>query len=623
MNLPRILVIDDTYGRQTESGVNSERSAFCANLLLRDVSGGDLDSIVEVTEAQAEAIFMRGQMPLLSKLGDSVENDLSTTIEAVSKVWESPEDNRPSWSLVLLDLCFLTGPVTPESNRAMLGAPAGRPEDSDPSRYFGLAVLRALRKRCPDLPVIILSSQPNDERVALSYAEAGALGFLAKDDLGGDELLRQYLERYGLLEDDGASLLGSSRPLLRALRTARTAAGTRHNVLILGESGTGKELLARYIHRKSSAAQQPLVEVNSGSLSEELFQSELYGHVKGAFTSADKEKVGKMVLAQRGDLYFDEVGTLPTRVQEALLRTLEELRIEPLGSNKPVSVDFRVLAATNADMPFLLETKLFRFDLHERLTRGGSITLPPLRDRPGDIPFLAENFLGDERRKAGKEGQQTITPEALILLQNHKWPGNVRELRNVMSRLAATYADLPYIVPHHVEAVLPVPSKAALLFPAHSADSGDVLTGSSPVSSPVVAPRDTSAKPPLEDLYRYLETFPFDGRPIEELRGQLPKLIDAILTAVSALLRAAIRHYPKRKQPGEYYFEPAFKDVAADESLTAVDAYDFIKRLFKLWPASAAALRDPVIRSLHERSRRGRSSTKSQGGDASGEKSKP
>lgn len=239
-----------------------------------------------------------------------------------------------------------------------------------------------------------------------------------------------------------AGLLGDS-PALAALRArlGRVAA-TRVTALITGETGSGKEVVAQYLHDHSPRAKEPFIKVNCAAIPAALMESELFGHVKGAFTDAKSDHQGKFQLAHGGTLFLDEVGELPLPVQAKLLRALECGEVEKIGSERPTKVDVRILAATNRDLRAEVRSGNFREDLLYRL-EVATVAVPPLRDHPDDIPVLARHFLGQFCAENGLAAV-AFAPEALAALQKHKWPGNVRELRNVVQRLAMD-ADGPVL----------------------------------------------------------------------------------------------------------------------------------------------------------------------------------
>ncbi|HVQ74241.1 MAG TPA: sigma-54 dependent transcriptional regulator [Candidatus Binatia bacterium] len=319
----------------------------------------------------------------------------------------------------------------------------------------GLDVLRALRQRGDDATVVMITAYGTIER-AVQAMRDGAYDFIPKPFTPDQVTLtvRRALEREGLRREvavlsDAANarerlILGEDPGMQCAVELARKAAAARSTVLLLGESGTGKEIVARAIHRWSDRASQPFVAVNCVALSRELLESDLFGHERGAFTGAHQLKKGKIELAHGGTVLLDEVGDVPLELQTKLLRFLQERELERVGGTRPISVDVRIVAATNRDLDRAVHEGRFREDLYYRLNVI-PIILPPLRERSGDLPVLAEFFLQrfaaeTKKRFAG------IAPEAMERLRAHTWPGNVRELANVIER-AIVLGSGPMITP--------------------------------------------------------------------------------------------------------------------------------------------------------------------------------
>jgi transcriptional regulator with PAS, ATPase and Fis domain len=237
---------------------------------------------------------------------------------------------------------------------------------------------------------------------------------------------------------DRSELRGSSDAIAHVLETARKASASTSTVLIRGESGTGKELLARVIQRNSQRHSGPFVSVNCAALAPSLLESELFGHVRGAFTGAETDKPGRFMAADGGTLFLDEIGDISLETQVKLLRVLQERCFEPVGSDKSVAVDVRLIAATHRNLEEMIAGGTFREDLYYRLNVI-SITLPPLRDRREDLIELVFCFLKNAVAKSGKRIRQ-IAPNALVALESHAWPGNIRELENAIER-AVVLAD--------------------------------------------------------------------------------------------------------------------------------------------------------------------------------------
>ena len=246
------------------------------------------------------------------------------------------------------------------------------------------------------------------------------------------EFENEYLQEE--LRGNYREILGNSPPLKKVLAQVEMVAPTNASVLVLGESGTGKELIARAIHDRSPRHAAALVRVNCASVPRELFESEFFGHVRGAFTGAVKDRIGRFELAHGGTLFLDEIGEVPLELQSKLLRVLQEGQFEKLGEDRTRTVDVRIIAATNRDLEAEVKAGRFRQDLYYRLSVF-PIELPPLRDRAEDIPALAQHFLQQSARKLGATVPR-LSPAQLKELQSYDWPGNVRELQNVLERAA-------------------------------------------------------------------------------------------------------------------------------------------------------------------------------------------
>ncbi|PSJ36723.1 sigma-54-dependent transcriptional regulator [Allosphingosinicella deserti] len=239
-------------------------------------------------------------------------------------------------------------------------------------------------------------------------------------------------------------LLGTSSAMRRVYSLIERAGPTEANVLILGENGTGKELVARELHRRSRRADNVMVSVDLGAVAENLFDSELFGHVKGAFTDARGDRVGRLQAADGGTLFLDEVGNLPLHLQPKLLTALEQRQIVPVGANRPVPIDVRVIAATNLSPERLGDESLFRPDLLFRLNTV-EIELPPLRERREDVPLLVDHYVGLYAKKYGKP-QRAMPPAVMAALQDYDWPGNVRALRHAAERAVILAGDDAFTV---------------------------------------------------------------------------------------------------------------------------------------------------------------------------------
>jgi DNA-binding NtrC family response regulator len=310
----------------------------------------------------------------------------------------------------------------------------------------GLAIVDAARAEDPPVQVIVVTGS-TAKSAALEAVKRGAYGFFEKP-LNGPELLhivnqaarmrRLEIENHRLRDELTRSkgfsdLLGSSPALEKIVKQARSVAATSATVLLVGENGTGKEMLARAIHAESPRAGGPFVGVSCAALPETLIESELFGHEKGAFTTAITARKGRFELADEGTLFLDEIADLSSTVQVKLLRVLQERSFERVGGSKTLNVDIRLIAASNRDLEKDVEAGKFRRDLFYRLNVV-PLVLPPLRERKEDIPLLAAHFAAKAATKHGRTTPE-LDPELVDSLQDYVWPGNVRELENLMERL--------------------------------------------------------------------------------------------------------------------------------------------------------------------------------------------
>jgi two-component system, NtrC family, nitrogen regulation response regulator NtrX len=307
----------------------------------------------------------------------------------------------------------------------------------------GLATLARLRERRVDAPVVMISGHGNIES-AVKAIKLGAFDFVEKPlSLEKTVLVIGNAVRQSRLEaenralrahvDKRLTMVGESYVMVQLREQVAMAAPTNGRVLIYGENGTGKELVARTVHALSRRRGGPFVEVNCAAIPEELIESELFGHVKGAFTGALVDRRGKFELADGGTLFLDEIADMSLKTQAKVLRALQEQVVEPVGGASGVRVDVRVLAATNKDLTAEIKASRFREDLYFPLNVI-PVFVPPLRDRADDVPRLAEHFMSELAREYGRR-RKKFDPAALGVLQRYRWPGNVREMRNVLERL--------------------------------------------------------------------------------------------------------------------------------------------------------------------------------------------
>jgi two-component system nitrogen regulation response regulator NtrX len=307
----------------------------------------------------------------------------------------------------------------------------------------GIDVLRRIREEFPDVAVVMISGHANI-KLAVEAVKIGAFDFLEKPlslertltaarnalALAALRLENRTLKN-GLFVED--TMVGSSDGMRRVRELIEQAAASDSRILVLGENGTGKELVAREVHRRSRRSSGPFVEVNCAALPEPLIESELFGHEKGAFTSAHTRRRGKLELAHRGTLFLDEIADMSLVTQAKVLRVLQEMRFERVGGEESITVDVRVIAATNRDIEGLVRERQFREDLYFRINVV-PIRVPALRERLDDLPELVAYFLGRFRRPS-EESPRRISAEGMAALAGYGWPGNVRELKNFIERI--------------------------------------------------------------------------------------------------------------------------------------------------------------------------------------------
>lgn len=326
----------------------------------------------------------------------------------------------------------------------------------------GIEFLEKSREINADTPIIMISGHGTIE-TAVEAVKKGAYDYISKPpDLNRLLItIRNAMDKNQLVAEAKVlkrrvskvqEMIGESEPIRRIKETIDKVAPTDARILITGENGAGKELVARWVHEKSPRAGGPLVEVNCAAIPSELIESELFGHEKGSFTSAIKQRIGKFEQANGGTLFLDEIGDMSANAQSKVLRALQEGKITRVGGDKDIAVDVRVIAATNKDLLKEVEEKNFRLDLYHRLSVI-IIHVPSLNERKDDIPLLVDKFLGDVCADYGI-AKKAIDKDALDALKQHNWSGNIRELRNVVERLiilsgkAITAADVAtYVLP--------------------------------------------------------------------------------------------------------------------------------------------------------------------------------
>jgi DNA-binding NtrC family response regulator len=314
----------------------------------------------------------------------------------------------------------------------------------------GMEVLEEIRIRDRETPIFLITAYGSVE-VAVTALKRGANDYFSKP--WDNEKLLIEIDRYSF-----PNIVGKSERMLKILDLVGQVAASRATILITGETGTGKELIANAIHAYSVRAEHPFVPVHSGSVPPDLLESALFGHVKGAFTGAVASRKGYFETANRGTIFFDEIGTISLETQTKLLRVIQEREFMPLGSTETIRVDVRIVAATNADLKKLVEEGRFREDLYYRLNVI-NLALPSLRERKEDIPALVDHFFTKYCRENDKllddsgRSRLTFEPDAMQILMDHGWPGNVRELENVVERAVVLASQPPVpvdVLPEHL-----------------------------------------------------------------------------------------------------------------------------------------------------------------------------
>lgn len=337
-----------------------------------------------------------------------------------------------------------------EANDGLEGVERVKNEDFDlilcdikMPKMDGVEVLEAIKKIKPEIPLVMISGH-GDLDTAVNTMKMGAFDYISKPpDL--NRLLntvRHALDTKELVAENtrlkkkvgkNYQMVGESAEIQNIKEIIEKVAHTDARVLITGPNGTGKELVAHWLHQKSDRSKGPMVEVNCAAIPSELIESELFGHVKGAFTSANKDRAGKFETANGGTIFLDEIGDMSLSAQAKVLRALQENKISRVGSGKDIKVDVRVIAATNKDLKKEIEDNNFREDLYHRLAVI-LIKVPPLKERVDDIPLLVDYFSEKITQEQGTNTKE-FTPEAIQILKSYEWRGNIRELRNVVERL--------------------------------------------------------------------------------------------------------------------------------------------------------------------------------------------
>jgi len=578
MNLPRVLVIDDLYGRTPRQGRNQDRYDFCYRLKLVDVTGGEAGhgEPQKIEKPVAEAVFCQGQV----EEDGVVRNDAEQVLGVIRDGWNS----LPVWALVLLDLHFKTGHVGPD------GEPEGTAHDRDPGNYFGLQLLERIKSEYSDLPVVVLSAMERSP-VELELSRRLAHVFEEKDKLTFQRL-GDLLRTYGLIEDERGVIVGRSKPMLMCLREARRIGATgKANVLLLGETGTGKELLARYIHDMSPNRTGKFVPVNLHAIPSTLIDNELFGSEKGAWTGADRTKVGAVELAEGGTLFLDEFHGIDEAVQKKLLRVLEVDTRETrrTGPNAQTRrIDLQVVMATNdLDIRFSGD---YRGDLLRRLPALAEVRLPPLRERLDEIPELAAYLTNRAETKLAGSGRpvwqgRTIELEGVEVLRQFSWPKNVGELDAVMTWVVSEYPELRIVSASQLRQAIAIlraretPSKSIAMEARDNAGSEAVR----------------SAASSLEELLVQLDHYEFNPE-FDAIAKKLPAIQADFGRFLARYVKAAL--LSQREPNGRINLTGAVRCMTGRE-LTTAQAADIVRRLLTAFPeARSEVQKDEVLREI-------------------------
>lgn len=517
MNPPRILVIDDQFGR-----IISDRRNLCLSFGLRDTTGDDLTP-EEIKDPVAESKFCSGQK--IEK--GFIKNDIEIVISAIKEGW--PHKDGRFWAMVLVDIRFVSGRIAKENE------PLGQAGDMD----FGLRILEEIKKHYSALPVVMLSTRERHE-VIEECRNKGAADFIQRVGYSSEaksprDILAEKLFQHGLLSDtreltdEKQRIVGNSLPILSVLCLARKAATGSGNILLLGETGTGKELFARYIHNVSPKSKGPYKIFHPFGTAETLQEDELFGHIKGAFTGANSDKEGLFELSNGGTLFIDEVGDIPENLQLKLLRPLESRVVSRQGADKEIHPDIQIVLATNKNLEEHSKTGKFKSDLLNRIN-AYTISLPPLRDHKKDIPLIAEKLLEILCAENDATWPRKILPETLELLKGYDWPDNVRGLRNVLERAVKNNKDSELVVPSDIrfDSYAPDIEKEKVLLKEETEELVD----------------------PIDELIKRLSLFEFP-RDYAKISGKLPALQEAVAKMMANYLLSAIE-VTKKMKPGNF-----------------------------------------------------------------------
>lgn len=570
-DLPRILIIDDDFGRNP-NGYNKDRDDFSFRLGLKNITQNKTSDKIE--NPVAEAYFCQGQIEDSS----FVYNDLHGTLRTIREGWVK----WPRWALILLDLHFKTGRIL--KNKEIEGAE----EDSDVRKYFGLKLLENLWKDSVlrEIPIVILSSMRRDE-IEDNFTERGVYDFIDKSELNKQEL-EEILLNYGLLKDE--NIVGNSLSLLKCLREARVKARLANdNILILGETGVGKELLAKYIHEHSGRKGEFVTFFTHG-VPDTLIENSLFGHIKGSYSGADRDEVGAAELADGGTLFIDEFGDITGSIQHKLRRLLDKntREVQRIGSHEVKTVNLQIIMATNnLD---LLSSEDFHKDVLFRAKIGKPIILPPLRERKEDIPLLADFFKKNCEKTYNAEPRE-VSNDALEALMSYSWPGNIRELESVIEDAIRNYPGLKYLSKNHIH-FSDEKEKEQFITSTHEEKFKEFrLLNAEYIND-------------IDSLKQIINKFQFDVHNPNFWAGKLSDIENMYAHFIARYLRASLEA-TKRITPenpnGKILIHPAVKLMTGDSTISASKAADVIKKLLGFSSKYKDTISsDPILKQAYE-----------------------
>ena len=522
MTLPQVLVIDDQYAWDM-----SLRRNFIENSSL---SEGDRQEELPVPPLAA-AHFCAGQR--------REENKLVNDYQVVKEIIKTESAENRELSLVLLDVRFDSGLISDSDGR-----PAGRPGDDT----FGEDIRKRLANDFSNLPVVMLSSKKQHELHDYQTPYLSKTGLTPKK-------IASCLLRYGRLTIEQQrtllhlpdTVVAESSILLSVFKEAFTCADNDLAVLILGETGTGKEVLARYIHSISSRADKPFVPINVAAIPDELVEAELFGHEKGAFTGADKKREGRFVQADGGTLFLDEIGDMPLSLQVKMLRVLQDGEVLPVGGLGYHKIDIRIIAATSRDLAGMLRTGSFREDLIRRIS-GFTLTIPPLRNRRGDILPLTKAFLDIYSKENDKMGL-SLAEGTHAILERHPFVGNVGELQHIVQWLVSHKGNDSVISMNDIQEAL----------------EGSFVSSSSIEISLKEAVVDKDVKGGMDKLIQIIESYAVRlDDPL--LQGSKPQIENAVRILLQRMAGAALERF-RDPRKGLLNRQAAMQWLTGDDTL--------------------------------------------------------